>query len=194
MKKSQCFVMLLSALCSVGIQAQDSTATLPPPTVRSLANIQLGIVGAYVSYEARLSNQFALRTEVGLASNLYSRIGEGYLTPNITVEPRWYYNIEKRGRLNKRTRNNSANFATLAVTYYDAVYRIYGGDDDDYVPLQIAFLPKYGLRRNIGSTNLNYEVALGIGYLLFLDDATKPTINKGELAADIHFRIGYTFL
>jgi len=181
------------ACCGISTHAQDSFIAQPQPTVRSLVNIQVGIVGGYVSYEARLGNQFALRTEAGLATNLYSRIGEGYFTPNLTVEPRWYYNIEKRVRLNKRTRNNSANFATIAVTYYDAVFKVRGGDDDDYVPQQIAFMPKYGIKRDIGRTNLNYEIALGIGYLLFLDDATKPTAKTGELAADIHFRIGYTF-
>ncbi|TRW22403.1 hypothetical protein FMM05_18035 [Flavobacterium zepuense] len=193
MKKLRCFIIALTAFCGFSTYAQDSLITQPLPTVRSLVNIQVGIVGGYVSYEARISNQFALRTEAGLATNLYSRISEGYFTPNLTVEPRWYYNIEKRARLNKRTRNNSANFATVAVTYYDAVFKVRGGDDDDYVPQQIAFMPKYGIRRDIGRTNLNYEIALGIGYLLFLDDATKPTVKTGELAADIHFRIGYTF-
>ena len=192
MKKIKYFIVVVTAVCGFKANAQDSL-TQPQPTVRSLVNIQVGIIGGYVSYEVRLGNQFALRTEAGLATNLYSRIGEGYFTPNLTVEPRWYYNIEKRVRLNKRTRNNSANFATIAITYYDAVFKVRGGDDDDYVPQQIAFMPKYGIRRDIGRTNLNYEIALGIGYLLFLDDATKPTVKRGELAADIHFRIGYTF-
>lgn len=62
---------------------------------KSIFNFQLGTVGAWVSNELKILNNLALRTEIGLYTEIVS--GNGlFIAPEITFEPRWYYNIGKR--------------------------------------------------------------------------------------------------
>lgn len=155
---------------------------------KSIYNIQTGFLGFWINNESRLFNEISLRSEVGLDAGLRgcSDCTTRYaLAPVITLEPRWYYNINKRNRANKG-RNNSANFLALGIKYHPDWFVI-SNAEDAYVSNQIAIIPKWGIRRNIGNSNFNYEAGIGIGYLYYLDD------NFSETTADLHLRIGYTF-
>ncbi|SHG15324.1 hypothetical protein [Flavobacterium defluvii] len=155
---------------------------------KSIFNIQTGFLGVWVNNELRLSNQISLRSEIGLDAGLRgcSDCDTKYaLAPVITLEPRWYYNINKRILQNKGS-NNSANFLTLAIKYHPDLFVI-SNTDNTYVSNQIAFIPKWGIRRNIGNSNFNYEAGIGIGYKYYIDE------KQFETAADLHLRIGYTF-
>lgn len=94
--------ILLSAyfIFSVSISAQETINQENPASVeKSLFGVQTGLFGIWGFHEARLSNRIALRSELGLdAGFLFSKYhGNGFvLTPVISVEPRWYYNIQKR--------------------------------------------------------------------------------------------------
>jgi hypothetical protein len=164
---------------------------------KSIFSVQTGAVGFWVSNELGLSNSIALRTEVGLDLWYYDSFwtdeSGAILAPSISVEPRWYYNIAKRAGKGRRTENNSANFVTLAVEFYPDLFLI--GDAPSYVhiPNQISFIPKWGIRRNIGSSNFNYEAGIGIGYLLMLDNDNYIMSSTDNVGLDLHLRIGYTF-
>ena len=56
---------------------------------------QIGLFGMYVNHELRLSNQFVLKSEVGLDffSTDNNDLDFKALAPVITLEPRWYYNL-----------------------------------------------------------------------------------------------------
>ncbi|MDX6181758.1 hypothetical protein SGQ44_05540 [Flavobacterium sp. Fl-77] len=155
---------------------------------QSLFNVQTGFLGVWVNNEYRLSNQIVLRSEVGLdlgfqgCSDCNTVYG---LIPIISLEPRWYYNINKRNSKN-RGANNSANFLALDINYYPDLFVI-SNDDNAYVQNQIAIIPKWGIRRSIGKSNFNYEAGIGIGVLYYLDNKVSET------TADLHLRIGYTF-
>lgn len=179
----------------------SDTETTSGTVEKSIINVQTGAIGLWGSYEGRLSNRWALRAEVGLDLWFYESYIGGYsfvnreagvfLAPTVTVEPRWYYNIEKRDRKGKHTANNSANFVTLAVKFYPDLFKI-GGPDYLSVPNQISVIPKWGIRRAIAKSNFNYELGIGIGYLRYLDD-TYYYYDKSDVALDLHLRIGYTF-
>jgi hypothetical protein len=155
---------------------------------KSIYNVQTGFLGFWINNEYRLSNEISLRSEVGLdagfssCSDCTTTYG---LTPVLTLEPRWYYNITKRNSKN-RGANNSANFLALNIKYLPDLFVI---SNNDYarVENQISIIPKWGIRRNIGYSNFNYEAGIGIGYRFYLDE------NFSEKAADLHLRIGYTF-
>ncbi|TRW22402.1 hypothetical protein FMM05_18030 [Flavobacterium zepuense] len=177
-----------------------TTETASGMVEKSIINVQTGAVGLWGSYEGRLSNRWALRAEVGLDLWFYEAY-EGYsfankktgsfLAPSVSVEPRWYYNIEKRARKGKYSANNSASFVTVAIKYYPDLFKI-GGPDYLYVPNQISIIPKWGIRRSIAKSNFNYELGFGIGYLRYLDDSYYYS-EKSDVAIDVHARIGYTF-
>lgn len=159
---------------------------------KSNLNIQTGVLGLWINNEFRLSNTIALRTEFGLDTGLFG--GDSYdktgflLIPTINIEPRWYYNINKRANKSKSIKNNSANFITPAISYHPDWFVISNYDNVNTVA-QISIIPKWGMRRNIGQSNFNYELGAGLGYrAIFYNFKT-----ESEAALDLHVRIGYNF-
>ena len=67
---------------------------------KSTFGIQTGVLGIWAHREVKLSNQIALRAELGMDAGIWGGSfypKTGYLmTPVITFEPRWYYNLNKR--------------------------------------------------------------------------------------------------
>ncbi|TXD53060.1 MULTISPECIES: hypothetical protein [unclassified Polaribacter] len=88
--KSKNILFLILALTAILIKAQDNTSV-----EKSIYSVQLGIMGVWGQNEIKLSNTIALRTEIGLYTEIQA--GSGFfMAPEITFEPRWYYNIKKR--------------------------------------------------------------------------------------------------
>ena len=112
-------------------------------------------------------------------------------TPVITAEPRWYYNLAKRNRKGKNTINNSANFLTLRISYHPDWFTI-SNYDNVRVAEQISFIPEWGIKRTIGS-HFVYELGIGIGYRYYFLKQYGFLGNEGEVAANLHFRLGYGF-
>ena len=195
------FIAALLSCYSFSASAQTDVPQAQAGAVESLFNVQAGIVGIYANYEMPLSTRWALRAEAGLDLwyyDAYKYNGTSvikdkgtFFAPDISIEPRWYYNIEKRARKGKHTENNSANFITLTVKYYPDLFKI-GGPDYIYVPNQISFTPKWGIRRAIAKSNFNYELGIGIGYLRYISDS-QFLARRDDVVVDAHIRIGYTF-
>jgi len=194
-------ILLVLLFCFATANAQNtSTAPALASVEKSLFNVQVGAIGFYVSNEARISNRWALRTELGLDMwfyetynwNSYGDSKKGaILAPSIGLEPRWYYNLKKRAGKGKNIENNSASFVTLAIKYYSDAFKI-GGPDGLYIPNQVSFVPKWGIRRAIAKSNFNYELGIGIGPIWYLDK-TRNYKDQYDITADVHIRLGYTF-
>lgn len=201
MKSLKIATLVLVSLLGLSANAQTEIAASSDGAVQSLFNVQAGAVGIFGSYEAALSTRWALRTEVGLDLYSYESLRYNgtslqedkgsFLIPVISVEPRWYYNIEKRSKKGKHTGNNSANFLTLAVKFHPDIFQI-GGPEYLDLPNQLSFIPKWGMRRAISRSNFNYEIGAGIGILTYLTDGNF-TSETNDAAIDLHIRIGYTF-
>jgi hypothetical protein len=98
---------------------------------KSTYGIQTGYLGIWVYNEFKLSNQVAFRSELGLASGTFgselgvtygvfddfSHSGEFIISPIITLEPRWYYNLNKRSSKMRDIGGNSGNFISLKANY-----------------------------------------------------------------------------
>ncbi|MEO5777623.1 MAG: hypothetical protein ABIQ27_12020 [Flavobacterium sp.] len=156
---------------------------------KSIFGIQTGFLGAWVHNESRLSNQISLRSEIGLdfgfSDNGYSQTSA--LIPSIRLEPRWYYNLEKRIKKGRKISNNSGNFLALNITYNPDWFSI-SNEDNLNVISTIAFVPKWGIKRTVGN-HFTYEAGIGIGTFIVLEDY----IPDNNVALDLHLRIGYTF-
>ncbi|GEM55942.1 hypothetical protein FB1_21630 [Flavobacterium branchiophilum NBRC 15030 = ATCC 35035] len=163
---------------------------------KGVINVETGIFGAWISHEAKLGSEFALRSEFGLDAGLFGNAysnGTGYImVPVLKLEPRWYYNIDKRGHDSKNTLHNAANFLTLSVQYHPDWFVITNGSQTG-IYNQVNLIPKWGIRRNIGKSNFNYEAGFGVGLRYVFLNATQNSAIKSETAVDVHLRIGYTF-
>jgi hypothetical protein len=156
---------------------------------KSVYSIQTGVLGFWVNNESRLSNEISLKSEIGMIAGFKgcSDCNTQYaLTPELTLEPRWYYNIENRNTKGKVIKNNSANFLALGVHFYPDWF-IISNNPNSYVSNQVTIIPKWGIKRTISNSNFNYELGMGIGQRYYFDSS------QWETAADLLIRIGYTF-
>lgn len=113
------------------------------------------------------------------------------LTPVITAEPRWYYNLEKRNEKGKNIINNSANFLTAKISYRPEWFVI-SNDDNVGVADQISIIPKWAIKRSIGD-HFTFETGIGLGYRYYFWKRIGFQENEGEAALDLHIRLEYTF-
>lgn len=156
---------------------------------KSVFGVQTGLLGIWGYNEFRLSNNIALRSELGFDSGFWG--GSGFektlllATPVITLEPRLYYNLSKRVKKSKSVANNSGNFISLKTSCHPGWFAI-SNYDDVSVNSDISIMPTWGIRRNIG-THFNYEAGIGLGYKY--EFARK----SGDTAWNFHLRVGYSF-
>lgn len=187
MKKSL-YTAALCYACMSGFAQSNTTVE------QSVWNVQTGILGVFANNEYRLADKLALRTEVGLdlgvAANLYET--KWGLIPAVNVEPRYYYNIAKRAARGRNTAGNASNFVTVLVKYNPDWFLI-SSSNNIVTENQIAFIPKWGLRRNLGQSKFNYEAGIGIGYYTYVGPDRRYYDNPESVAVDLHLRIGYRF-
>lgn len=186
MKKTT-ITLFLIAICSLSIQSQEASVE------KSIYGVQTGLLGVWGYNESRLSNEFSLRTEVGLDFRILNSffIPGGNKTlwaPSIRLEPRWYFNLEKRLKKGKNISNNRGNFLSLAVTYFPDLFVI-SSVDNIFVPNQFSVLPTWGIRRHLGK-KITFETGIGIGYGKVID---KRFRDEGEVIGNIHLRFGFDF-
>ncbi len=155
------FLMLLVFGFSVVSLAQTVKPIRVNPTgkagvKKSVFGMQAGPIGIWINNEARLARSLALRTEIGYAAQLLWGAGqeEGFLmTPVFTLEPRWYYNLQKRKSKSKRIDGNSGNYLALSSGFYP-VWAVFSTFGHPVINPVLALIPMWGMRRNIGTFSL----------------------------------------
>lgn len=188
--KKTILILTLFAL-TFSAQSQNDSVEI------SIFGIQTGILGVWVHNESKLSDEIALRSEVGLDAGLFGGSvfydgGTGYLLiPTITLEPRWYYNLEKRASKSRNTAGNGGNFVSLKTSFLPDWFVISNYENINVIN-QITIIPTWGIKRNIGS-HFNYEAGFGIGYRYSFAKSAGFSENEGDAAANLHLRIGYSF-
>lgn len=110
------------------------------------------------------------------------------MTPVISVEPRWYYNLEKRLSKSKSISGNSGNFVSLQTSYHPDWFVISNYDNLKTFNL-ITIIPTWGIKRNIGK-HFTYETSIGVGYG-YQFRGEYDDVNG--IAIDLNLRIGYRF-
>ncbi|WP_417871599.1 hypothetical protein, partial [Winogradskyella sp.] len=163
---------------------------------KSTYGIQTGFLGIWAHNESKLSNSIALRSELGLDAGIYSENFVGsrsfIMVPALTLEPRWYYNLNKRVSKQRRIDGNSGNFISIKTTYHpDMVI----GSLPEYTVFisDITIIPTWGIRRNVGK-HFTYETGIGIGYYhLFKKDNVIIFDDRNGVAVNLHLRLGYRF-
>jgi len=162
---------------------------------KSIYEIQTGIFGIWFHNETRLSEEIALRSEVGLDSGIFGGSyydGVGFLMiPVIALEPRWYYNLNRRYSKSRNTSGNSGNFISLKTSYNPNWFIISNYNNLTMVN-QISIIPTWGIKRKIGRY-FTYETGTGIGYRYSFSNNKTFLKNKGVASLNLHLRIGYVF-
>lgn len=116
----------------------------------------------------------------------------GYvITPVITLEPRWYFNLKKRKSKSRKIAGNSGNFLTVQSSFHPNRLAISNYKDVEIVK-QVSFIPTWGIKRNLGN-HFTYETGIGIGYRYLFAKSAGYSRNYDEVALNLHLRFGYRF-
>ncbi len=152
-------VILVFCFLCAKIEAQEVSVE------KSIWGTQLIILPLSVYNESKLTNEIALRSELSWG---FSWSGGGYfdsstrwaVIPYLILEPRYYYNLNRRNQKGKRIDGNSGNYLSIFSCFQPGI-----GFKSDNVRINpgIYFIPMYGLKRNIGQ-RFNFEAAFGVGY------------------------------
>ncbi len=183
MKKTILLSIILMA-SYFNAQSQDKISV-----EKSIYGIQTGILGVWGYNESKLTNSIALRSEIGLDAGFRggSNINTVFvLTPTITIEPRFYYNLKNRSKKGKSILKNVANFLSLKFFYVPNLFVI-SNLRNVSAEKSLSIIPEWGIKRTIGK-HFTYELGLGIGYYIDLEDS-----RLNDSVADLHIRFGYTF-
>lgn len=170
---------------------------------KSIYGIQTGFLGAWLYNESRLSNQFALRSQIGFDFRIggvreFESFGPNedfYGILHLSLEPRWYYNLVKRAKKGKTIGRNSGNFIALLASINLESVSFTANDRIESLD-QIRFVPKWGIRRSLGN-HISYEAGFGFGYAFFLNNTERTGFfpfrdeRKSDFTVDIHLRIGF---
>lgn len=190
-------IILTIFCCGITLLAKSQETTKQKVSVeKSIFGVQTGFAGLWAHNELKLSKPITLRTEVGF--DFYENDDffpdAGFLaTTVITLEPRWYYNLNKRANQSKRIDGNSGNFFALKTSFRSNDLLIdFGDDNSTQIVDNLSIIPTWGMRRNIGE-HFNYETGIGAGYIHFFSKNAGFQEDQGELAINLHLRVGYRF-
>jgi len=191
------------ALIFLGLNLNVNSQTVG--VEKTFFSIQTGLAGIWINNETKLSNSIALRSEIGIEHDFF--VGDQYdgagfiLQPVLTLEPRYYYNLEKRNSRGKKTSKNSGNYLSLKTSYHPDWF-ILNLDENITKTADLSIIPTWGIKRQIGS-NFTYETGLGLGYrIVYLkpnyyngssQNVDDISTNRNQYTPYLHLRIGYTF-
>lgn len=165
-----------------------------------LFGVQLGYLSASVQYEFKLDRKLTLLSDAGVSFISSSRENASLdnkkesasvLYPYLTLEPRWYFGLDRRQRLGKNTKNNSSNFLAVSMSYHSAHTPLIKSGDFGIVSAA-NFIPRFGIRRSFAK-NFNYEFSGGVGYQYNIFNKNECSCEHNNTTIDIQARIGYNF-
>lgn len=184
-------VLLTLTLCGLTLIAKSQNTSVE----KSTFGIQTGFLGIWIHNESKLSNQIALRSELGLDTGIFNGSANDnigfFMVPTITLEPRWYYNLNKRQNKSRRIDGNSGNFISIKTTYHSDLFVISSENNVNFIT-DISIVPTWGIRRHIGA-HFTYEAGFGIGYAHYFEKENLRLLSEDDVAINLHLRIGYRF-
>lgn len=168
-----------------GAYAQNEN-TVDKPSVVTLNKVKFQVLGVVYEHEHAFSSTVTGYGGIGLTSGFlygYDSVnGNDFgiaVCATAYVGFRNYYNLEKRAKANKQTRNNSGNYfgaeiSALTVPIIQKDYDVNGG---------VALSPFWGFQRSIGRS-VNFDMHFGPSLVTTFDE-TRLNILTGNIGFSI---------
>ena len=168
---------------------------------KNLNGVQLGLLNTSFQYETQLDRKITLLTEIGLMFGYSTREFNNaaikdqtttIVAPYVTLEPRWYYGLDRRAKLGRNTKHNSSNYVGLTTSYASAKTPLIKNGNFDIVSA-VYIIPRFGIRR-VFAKNFNYEFSSGVGYQYNVFSKNEGCdCDHNNTTIDVQARIGYNF-
>lgn len=134
--------------------------------LETAVSFKVGVIGGWASFEQPINDKLLIHLEFGqefgLYKNLFSSKTEFIATNTLSLEPRYYYNRQKRKENGKSIATNTGNYLALELQRVPD-WMTYSSDDNVRISKATSIFPKIGMKRRI--TNFStFELAGGIGY------------------------------
>lgn len=182
-------------------KAQDSVTV-----EKSLIGVSASPFGALTfNYENKLAREWTLISSAGIyydydtKNNRYNSKGY-FIGSSFGLEPRWYYNLDRRNKLSKNIKFNTGNYWSLGFNYSP---KLVLATNQSYYEFENAvyLLPSYGIRRTIYK-NIYFDGSLFTGYSYVFNNETFEESNSGSYSirnggyfhAGLKLRIGLNFI
>lgn len=176
MKISTLFFALI-CINLFSLNAQDEPSALIKGESASVVENLVKVETLYpnllgVSYEKKFRKDISLYSMVGFlgsyggGSNSEVKYGVSsyfVLTPQITVQPRFYHNLGKRAASDKNTNYNSANYIGLSARVYDEGLFITNAENFPKGAAKLDLMLSYGLQRTFFN-RMNFDLAIQPGF------------------------------
>jgi hypothetical protein len=183
--------LLLIFVCCQQMRAQNAENVFGKGAAKTQSNhfIDIGIIGAGYTYEYAFADHYTISGGVGIAGNVSYTSGwyDGNkwrysLHPYVSVEPRYYYNLQKRVNKGKSIDGNTGSFLAVQCNYIFkpiVKHKIY----DELSGFAVA--PYWGLRRVWWEHFLfEFHAGLAFGWNNF---------NDSNVGITLGLRLGYKF-
>ncbi len=169
--------------CFINAVAQDGA-------VKSMSKLELGLGGLGFGYEARISKAITLDMSTGIGGHYhvddqsFSYVpahGKDDLSPAyfVSINPRFYYNLEERTAKGKNNAHNAANYIGIKAKY------VAGFKND---PGTFLANIHWGMQRNFGNHNRwMFNAIAGMGVAAYI----KTMYNGGTFYPAVDAKIGY---
>lgn len=158
---------------------------------KSIWQVQTGFLTLMISNESQLYQNFILKSEIGFIAGF--RDGIFYekplylVVPSFTLQPRWYYNLNKRHSKGKRTRLNSGNFLAFETALLPLGLTISNyGNTTNINYLTTGF--SWGVRRSWSW--FNFETSVGYNYYIGFYKLQGASDYIAGFAPNLTLRIG----
>lgn len=167
---------------------------------KNLNSVQLGLLSLSYQNEFRLDRKITLRSEIGLSTgSSTAKYPDGkketsfLIVPYMNVEPRWYYGLDRRSRLNRNTTNNCSSYVSLLTTFVPSRMALVNTKNFEETPF-ISIIPEWGIRRTSTRKHFYWEASAGAGYRHnFFKESYVYNVDENEVYIDFQYKVGYIF-
>lgn len=161
------FFLLISVVKAQDIQYKSTrTSKYSPELSEELHKISILPLG--YSYERKLADEFTFEVGIDFSFDVYYADEDVFednalvINPTIHVEPRYYYNMERRYKRGRNVTNNSASYIGI---YAELRMNPLIEENNGYWPVYDRFKigPAWGIQRNLGRRGyLNFNLGYGL--------------------------------
>ncbi len=166
------FTVLIILVAQLAIAQQDiqykttRSSKYSPELADELHKISIFPLG--YAYERKIAEEFTFEAGIDFSFDMYYDDASVFddnalvVNPTIHLEPRYYYNLERRYRRGKNVSNNSASYIGI---YSELTLNPLIEENNGYFPVYDRFKigPAWGLQRNLGRRGYwNFNLASGL--------------------------------